>query len=56
MSSNNESTSYLVLSDGSLEDPYLIASVPSSGVYTIYNNGQPANNGDEVKEENLRKA
>jgi hypothetical protein len=47
----------LVLSDGSLEGPYLIASVPSSGVYTLsHKTGQTANDGNQVHEGNLRKA
>jgi hypothetical protein len=48
---------YLVLSDGSLSGPFLISSVLSSGVYTICHlNGDPANDGNQVDEENIRSA
>jgi hypothetical protein len=47
----------VILSNGSREGPYLVASIPSPGVYTLsFANGQEAQNGDEIEENDLETA
>lgn len=47
----------IILSNGSREGPYLIASVPSAGLYVLcFANYQEAQNGDEIEENDLEAA
>lgn len=47
----------LIKPDGSREGPFTIASVPSAGIYTLsFQNGQTAEGGDEIEENDLEAA
>jgi hypothetical protein len=47
----------IVNTDGSRSGPYLVASIPSPWVYTLsLVNGQEAQNGEEVEENDLETA
>ncbi|KAI0133389.1 hypothetical protein F4776DRAFT_625455 [Hypoxylon sp. NC0597] len=48
---------YLLNSDGSRDGPYLIASVPSTGNYTLcLDTGASVRNGDEISGDELEEA
>jgi len=48
---------YLLNSGGSREGPYVIASVPSAGRYTLsVENGEAVKNGEEIKTDCLEAA
>jgi hypothetical protein len=47
----------VIHSDRSREGPYLVASIPSAGVYTLsFANGQEFQNGEEIEENDLEVA
>jgi len=47
----------VINSDGSRSGPYLIAFIPSPGVYTLsFANGQKAQDGEEIEENDLEAA
>jgi hypothetical protein len=47
----------VIHSDGSREGPYLVAYIPSAGVYTLsLSDGQDAQGGDQIEENDLEAA